>query len=250
MVYLERFLELLVDLLSQVPTRKFLRTVLDDMHFLLVCKYYIHSKSDLLGKSELLVRLLSSVESYMFFEFDDQSGQALSSQKMLEDSNARNQRLQQIAYSDFSGVLQDLVFSSVGELNKREALCKHLDNLDDDQLRSLAGKLHILTEKDTLTSTAEVFGSREMVYELFVERFVARPRQLNELNMLSLYPTEDLLWDSNQIPRSEGFSGNEVRLQLPLFETCVLITWLADTHTHNTYIHARCSRFRNSIFSF
>ena len=212
MVYFERFLELLVDLLSQVPTRKFLRTLLDDMHFLLICKYCILRKSDHLGKKEILVRLLSSVESYMFFEFDDQSGQALSSQKMLEDSNARNQRLQQVAYSDFNEVLQDLVFSSVGELNKREVLCKHLDSLDDDQLQSLAEKLHVLTEKDTLTLNAEVFHSREMVYELFVERYVARPRQLNELNMLSLYPTEDLLWDSNQIPRSEGFSGNEVRI--------------------------------------
>jgi len=191
-LYLERFVEFLVDLLSQVPTRKFLRTLLDDMHFLLLC-----GRSSIVTSQEhpLLAKLLTSLDNYMHFELDDQSGKALTWQEMMEESNARVQKLQQIAYSDYSEMLQDLVFSSVGELMKKESLNKHLQYLNDDQLLALAIKLQIVTEKD---ASNEVFRTREDVLELFYEKFVTRPRQLSELSKLPLYPTEELLWDDNQ----------------------------------------------------
>jgi intron-binding protein aquarius len=37
--YIERFTEFLIDLLSQLPTRRFLNTLLDDMHLIIKCNY-------------------------------------------------------------------------------------------------------------------------------------------------------------------------------------------------------------------
>ena len=206
--YIERFLEFLIDLLSQVPTRKFLRTLLDDMHFLFLCKHYL---SELDHKSPLLDKLVSSLEAFLFFEIDDQSGKALTAKEVLEEANERHSLLQQVAFAEFPGALQDLTYSSLGELAKRETLVKHFDQLDDAQLRDLASKMHVLSEKNKRTPALQ---QREAVCELLCERLVVRPRQLKELNRLPLYPTEELLWDSNQLPRSEGFSGNEVQKQI------------------------------------
>jgi len=177
---------------------------LDDMHLLLLC-----GRSAIVTSQEhpLLSKLLINLDNYMHFELDDQSGKALTWQEMMEESNARVQKLQQIAYSDYSEMLQDLVFSSVGELMKKDSLSKHLQYLTDDQLLAMAIKLQIVTDKD---ASNDVFSTREEIFELFYEKFVTRPRQLSELSKLPLYPTEELLWDNNQLPRSESYSGNEV----------------------------------------
>ena len=216
--YLERFAELLIDLLSQLPTRRFLKVLLEDSHFVIVCR-----RSPVLARLEgdLFSKLLSSIDTYLHFEVDDLTGQALTPQDMMERSNAKIHALQQVAYSDFPEALRDLVFCSVGELSKKQYLLRHIQLLDLPQLIKLAQKLGVLSDQD-LTIAADASAVRNSVlnledeavlWELLVEHLMPRPSHLDELNLMPLYPTESLLWDYNTLPLSH-YSGNEV-LALP-----------------------------------
>jgi len=217
--YVERFAELLIDLLSQLPTRRFLKVLLDDLHFVIICR-----RSPVLARLEgdLFPKLLASIDAYLRFEVDDHSGQALSPQERQERANAKIHSLQQIAYADFPEVLRDLVFCSVGELSKKQYLLRHIQLLDQQQLVKLALQLGVVTDKD-LAISADASAVRnavlnledeQVLWELLTDDLIPRARALDELNLMPLYPTETLLWDLNQLPLSSHYSGNEV-LALP-----------------------------------
>jgi intron-binding protein aquarius len=58
------------------------------------------------------------------------------------------------------------------------------------------------------------FRDPEFVRELICEALVARDNQLEELSMMSLFPSEELLWDETQLPLSNTYTGEQV-LSLP-----------------------------------
>lgn len=69
--FCERFVEFLVDLLSQLPTRRFLRTLLEDRALVVRCKM-----SPLFQKEQgnLFAQLVDLFEYYMGFNVDDHTG--------------------------------------------------------------------------------------------------------------------------------------------------------------------------------
>ena len=218
--YLERFAELLIDLLSQLPTRRFLKVLLEDWHFVMICR--CSSVMSRLG-SDLFNKLLISIDQYIHFEVDDQTGKALTSQNMLELNNAKIHMLQQIAYTDFPIVLKDLIFCSVGELSKKQHLLRHLQLLDQPQLIQLGQKLSIITDRDmkissegqsSLRNSLLNLENEEILWELLTDYLIPRSSHIEDLNMMSLYPNETLLWDFNQLPLNSNHFGNEV-LALP-----------------------------------
>lgn len=217
---MERFAELIIDLLSQLPTRRFLRVLLDDMHFLLICR-----RSPRLAQlgSDLFDKLVESIDHYLHFEVDDHTGKALTPQDMLERNNAKIHQLQQLAYAHFPEVLKDLVFCSVGELSKKAQLLRHLQLLDQPQLMQLGKKLGVITDRDEALSALGAdsprnavvdLQSEEVLWELLTEYLVPRASHLDDLNMMPLYPTESLLWDADKLPLNSNHFGNEV-LALP-----------------------------------
>ena len=149
----------------------------------------------------------------MHFEVDDHTRRALTVQETNDLSNAKIHQLQQVAYTHFNDDLKDLVFCSVGELSKRESLMNSIQVLDSDQLIDLAMKLSILTEKD-LSAHSPLEITDEFVIDLLMDSLLPRTRQIDELNMIPLYPTETLLWDTHQLPLSSRYSNNAV-LSLP-----------------------------------
>jgi len=117
--YLERFCEFIIDMLSQLPTRRFLHALLIDIHFLERCEQsnaFASKLSD--GSNGLLKQLLSMIAHYIYFEIDNFSGKSLQANELLNDSASRLNRLQQVAFSAYSEQLRDLIFSSTGELAK------------------------------------------------------------------------------------------------------------------------------------
>jgi intron-binding protein aquarius len=211
---IERCLELLIDLLSQVTTRRFLKVLIDDMHLPLILKSWLASSSAISSSDkELLEQLVAILDHYMHFEVDDHTRRALTVQETNDLSNAKIHQLQQVAYTHFNDDLKDLVFCSVGELSKRESLMNSIQVLDSDQLIDLAMKLSILTEKD-LSADSPLEITDEFVIDLLMDSLLPRTRQIDELNMIPLYPTETLLWDTHQLPLSSRYSNNAV-LSLP-----------------------------------
>eukprot|EP01038_Epipyxis_sp_PR26KG_P005853 gene5853-8076_t len=206
--FIERFLELIIDLLSQLPTRRFLKVLLEDIHFIPHLK-----SSDItqIVEGSLIIKLLDIVDVYMNFEVDDLTGRALNKKEMMEIQNEKIYLLQKIAHNDYPLKLQDMVFSSMGEVGKREFLVKSFESLTKDELFDVAKKMHILTEHDF---DQNINLDSEFALNLIIDYIVPRPSKVDEINMLPLFPTEELLWDENQLPLSSTFNGNQV-LALP-----------------------------------
>jgi len=106
---LERSAELLVDLLSQLATRRFLNALLDDMHVAVRCRRALTAAAAAAatvsapGAGEpplrLLGQLLSLLVALMRFDVDDQTGAPLTAQDVEERLHARVHKLQTIAFT-------------------------------------------------------------------------------------------------------------------------------------------------------
>ena len=67
--YVKRLYELLIDLLSQIPTRKFLRVFLEDSHLILISRKFLTiSKFSSRADYDLIVKLLTTLDNYIHFE--------------------------------------------------------------------------------------------------------------------------------------------------------------------------------------
>jgi intron-binding protein aquarius len=74
--FLERSVELWTDLMSQLPTRRFLRLVMLDNHVLVKCKASALYSSDH-ASHRLFRQLVDAFEHFLTFAVDDQSGLSL-----------------------------------------------------------------------------------------------------------------------------------------------------------------------------
>ncbi|CAG8535056.1 9532_t:CDS:2, partial [Ambispora leptoticha] len=78
--YCERFLEFLIDLEAQLPTRRFFNTLLDDLQIVVLCRLapIVRRKEG----SELFLQLLETLKFYAGFEINDFDGSALADDEM------------------------------------------------------------------------------------------------------------------------------------------------------------------------
>ena len=231
--YLERFSEFVVDLLSQIPTRRFLNTLLDDMHLLVRCR---RSAVFTQMHGKLFSQLVGMIDSCMHFEVHDQTGRALAPQDMMRIQNDRIHKLQTLAFAQHPTILKDLVFSSTGELAKADTLRKHFELLTTVQLTDIAVKLARISKSDldvfkgpgadsestdlvtvsaktsvTLLSPVEFLEDspqRSFIMDVLIDSLSSRRSQLEALNRLSLYPSEELLWDQYQVPIGNTYSSD------------------------------------------
>ena len=209
-LYVERFLEFLIDLVSQLPTRRFLSVLLDDMHLIVRLR-----RTALFASSEthavLFRQLVNLLDDFLHFEVEDQTGRALSAEDVSGMANARLHALQRVAYAHYGQDMQDLIFSSTGELGREENLRKHFSLLNPEQLLDIAQRLgHISSSK----LAKEPPPSVDFVTDVLLYRLSTRRSQLEALSHTSLYPTEKLLWDPNSVPLGKHYNGKQV-LALP-----------------------------------
>ena len=98
MLYCERFVEFLIDLLSQVPTRRYINALLQDLHLLpAVILSPAYNDED----NAVLRDLCSLLSHYMFFSIDDQTGVQHSSTEAYDQHCTKLARLQRNALEHF-----------------------------------------------------------------------------------------------------------------------------------------------------
>ena len=246
--YLERFLELLIDLEALLPTRRFFNTLLEDCNLLIYC--YL---SDLVKKSEktiqytsnvlasasvdeqielneqetdssnarLFCQLLKTLKFYTTFEIDDQTGEAKTEAEVQELHYEKLKTLQKGVFKYFRDDLQIFALTNIATIDKRECLLKHLGDLSADRLYELAEYLHLVPKKlpEDAADSQELNANLTQVYtvelllEIIISHMERRSSQIDELNSLPLYPTEEIIWDENVVP--SGFSHYDTCLSLP-----------------------------------
>eukprot|EP00440_Ansanella_granifera_P045495 gb/GFBE01049290.1/.p1 GENE.gb/GFBE01049290.1/~~gb/GFBE01049290.1/.p1 ORF type:complete len:1354 (+),score=420.79 gb/GFBE01049290.1/:1-4062(+) len=249
--YLERCLELMIDLLDQLPTRRFFRPLLVDKHIVVRCR---GSKVAKLPQARLINQLLGILRYYENFEIDDTTGKPLSRREVTDLHYEKLQLLQRVCFSEFPDHqgLKQLCLTNVANLDTRDALVQHFSPLALDVLKVLCAKVCYLdvskdptlaameqkvkvaieaqekaeAEKEAAegeqkkkkrkkkkVKTEEEVRLCELLVEILVNRLERPVMQQDDVLKMPLYPTEELVWDPNLVPE-EHYSG-DYSLALP-----------------------------------
>lgn len=252
MSFLERAVELLIDLLDQLPTRRFFRPLLVDKHFVVRCR---GSRVAQLPQARLFNQLLGILKYYENFEIDDTTGAPLSRREVTDLHYEKLQVLQKVCFQEFPGNegLRALSLMNVAALDTREAMTQQFGPLPLDVLKVLCAKVCYLDvskdptlavmEKAVVAAqeeaerleaekaqnaaeagqpkkkrkkkvrTDEETRLRELLTEILVSRLQRPVMQQDDIEKMPLYPTEDLVWDPNLVPE-ENYTG-DYSLALP-----------------------------------
>uniref|UniRef100_A0A7S3R311 Intron-binding protein aquarius n=1 Tax=Dunaliella tertiolecta TaxID=3047 RepID=A0A7S3R311_DUNTE len=204
LLHCERLLELLVDLLSQLPTRRFVRTLLDDRAILVKAKLaplYRHPSASLYWQ------LVDLFQFYMTFPINDHTGEALTDEDVTQAHYEKVCQLQRLLFKHWPK-LHDLALANCGTVEKREVLRRHLASMShEDLIKLMVKQLRLVSETDPW------IASKPFLQEVMLTTYERRRSQREVINEMPLYPTEGVLWDENQIP-SVNYTG-EGCLALP-----------------------------------
>ncbi|TPP40894.1 Intron-binding protein aquarius [Fasciola gigantica] len=240
--YLERCVLLFVDLESMLLTRRLLNVVIDDRHLVVRCQ-----TANLIKRPEgkLFAELVDMLAFYTHFQIDESTGEPLDESAMDHQHCARLSSLQLKAFALLKDKLLSLAVSHPAGIETAQLLRKHLASLTTRELYRLASAFALVPpqrEEDKTTnknddSQAEKIAKlsnengfsqslstlrpaldaklmdKELLIRILIHRFARRESELEQMNEVSLYPTEELIWDENRVP-TEYYSG-EGCLALP-----------------------------------
>ncbi|KAJ2353038.1 hypothetical protein GGH92_000916 [Coemansia sp. RSA 2673] len=212
LAYCTKFIELLVDLESQLATRRYVNLLLVDYQILDLCQVSEWYGNDLLVAKRFR-DMVAMLRGRVYFQVNDVSGLPMTEAEAKDRHYRRVAELQIMAFRVFPKELEALALSSVASLGDSAVLTEHLEALDDSGLRRLAGLVGIRT-RSLLPLTAlgiaqeeGVYG-REFVLDAFVERYRVRPMVADQVREISPYPSESLLF-SEIITETDQFSKQQ-----------------------------------------
>ncbi|KAK5125685.1 hypothetical protein LTR85_011959 [Meristemomyces frigidus] len=201
LLYCERFLELLCDLQSQLPTRRYVNTLLQDLNVLSAIKLSpVYQDGD---DSALLRDMHQLLEHYTYFPIDDHGGKQLGRQQYDEAHNARIARLQNVALKLQPDKLKILVLANYGSLAQRDELLGHLKALDDLELVELCQQLNLRT---AYPERSQVVQDRTFLEEVMASTIEHRLHYTERIRSTPLLPTETTLYHSSLL-HTDSYDG-------------------------------------------
>lgn len=199
-LYCERFMELLCDLQSQLPTRRYVSTLIQDLNTLPAIRLSpLYSDED----CGLLCDMYALLRHYTYFPIDDHSGRQLSRQDYDGVHHARLASLQKAALKRFQDKLKVLVLANYGSLGSREDLESHLATLTDEEITELSGMLDIRT---AYPDKSMIVRDRAFLTEVLIFIHERRPMFQETVRDLTILPTEQTLYETTFL-RNESYNG-------------------------------------------
>ncbi|KAJ1440474.1 P-loop containing nucleoside triphosphate hydrolase [Sesbania bispinosa] len=203
-LYCERFMEFLIDLLSQLPTRRYLRPLVADVAVVAKCHLSVLYRHE---RGKLFAQLVDLLQFYEGFEINDHTGTQLTDHEVLESHYSRLQSFQLLAFKKMDK-LRELSLTNIGSIHKRANLSKKLSVLSPEELRDLVCcELKLVSKEDPWSERVD------FLIEVMVSFFEKQQSQKEAINALPLYPNEQIMWDESVVP-SINYSG-EGCLALP-----------------------------------
>ena len=202
--YSERFIEFVIDLESQLPTRRYFNTLLHATNLIVKCQV-----SELANRPEgkLFAQLLFILNIFAEFEISDSTGKPLTDLEVMKRHYSKVRNLQMIIYKNFEH-LREFSYSSVAIIDKSSKLEHYFKQMTDEEMFQLCEFLHVLPKEDD-----PLHQHKEFLIKLLKSKFQHRRSQLEAINRMPLYPTEKIIWDDNIVP-TEYYSGDKC-LALP-----------------------------------
>ncbi|KAL3662875.1 hypothetical protein V7S43_012277 [Phytophthora oleae] len=206
------FLALLIDLLSQLPTRRFLLTVLRRRHVRTVLRQSALVQHALQWQSakdrQALGKQLSLLDACMSFPIDAHTGTSLSPREHREHHAQHIQALQQCAFQSFrDSKVEELAIAPCGHIADASSFTEMLKAIiaaDRSRLASLAIAVGVLAGQ----AEADVTSDVELV-EFFVEEYSVD--NTNKSDALSssvpVFPTELDIWN-DMLDRKDASTQN------------------------------------------
>ncbi|KAL9643532.1 hypothetical protein ABK040_010146 [Willaertia magna] len=204
-IYCERFLEFLIDLLGQLSTRRFFRIYLENTHLLEKCKL---SKFITSSKAFKLNQLINYLHFYLMFDINDETGEALSITDALGNHAKQLSKLQQVVFQLFPIKLKPLTLSNISKIESRESLDEWLSILDKSELIKLCQELLLIDTNYNNNDNMEEEEEVELLKELIITKYEKRPSLIDRINNTSLYPTEKTIWE--EIATIENISNPNI----------------------------------------
>ncbi|EAS29887.2 DEAD helicase superfamily protein [Coccidioides immitis RS] len=199
--FCERFMELLVDLESQLPTRRYVNTLFKNLNILPILRT---SRLFRNGKNSLLRDFYHLLKHFVGFSIDDQSGEQHSPQDVYDIHCQELARLQRVAIKHFKEKLTLLALANYGSLEKRSELETHLSELNDTELENLCSALGFRT---VYPEQAGVQSNRQLLLEIILSAFERQPSFQDTASELTVFPSEKSLYEPALI-RNEAYDGS------------------------------------------
>ena len=190
---IDLFLQFVIEILGQLPTRRFVRTFLSHQGFVTRCRRAKKTLSD--------SKLLPLVEDLMNFEVDDHDGSAVSDEDMLAQHYEVVQKLQRMVFRDLPK-LQPFALANCKKASDEAFLRTQLSKLDTEELR-----IFVTETCCFLDPSSDLAEERECLEQVVVDCLRRPTPRAKYLEMLPMYPTEDVLFDEEAIPESSQWSG-------------------------------------------
>jgi len=201
-LYCQRFLEFISDLLSQLPTRRYVNALFKDLHVLPILKLSALHNDEHHGLVRDQYTLLSH---YMYFPVDDQTGAQFNLTETNDRHCAELARLQRAALRYFKDKLTVLALSNYGAIDKRAELASLLAPLTDEELTQLARVLHLRTE---YPESVAIVIDRAVLLEVLLSTFEKRATFQESARRMSVVPTEEDLYAAS-ILRADEYDGSQ-----------------------------------------
>ncbi|KAF2133417.1 P-loop containing nucleoside triphosphate hydrolase protein [Dothidotthia symphoricarpi CBS 119687] len=201
LAYCERFIELLTDLQSQLPTRRYVSTLLQDLNMLPAIRLSPMYTDEDNGLFRDLFDLLSH---FTYFPIEDQTGKQLSKLEYDQQHYDVLAKLQRTGYAAFQEKLQLMALANYGSIGNREELDSHLRVLSDDELVELCSLMGLRTEYPASTFLVR---DRAFYMETLVSLVEQRPTFKDVVRDMPVFPTEKVLYETTFL-RNESYDGS------------------------------------------
>ncbi|KAL8912743.1 MAG: hypothetical protein Q9171_002282 [Xanthocarpia ochracea] len=201
-VYCERFLEFLTDLESQLPTRRYVTTLVKDLNLLALIRLSPTFNGE---ENGLFCDLFVLLRQFVNFPVDDNTGIQYTQVQSYEEHCARLARLQRASLKNFKEKLTILALSNYAAIEKRTELEAHLGSLSDKELADLSGLLGFRTK---YPPSAKVEVGRDLLMEILLSSHERRRTFRESVRDLSILPTEAALYEPTLL-RNEHYDGSK-----------------------------------------
>jgi len=229
-IFYEKFIELIIDLITQISTRKFILPLLKEKHFIERIKitrfYLLNAENTLANLSEaeaeakiaqqsqkekqtklsnyysfkLFTKMVDNLKSFIDFEFDENSHENLNYEKLIMIHYEEINKMQALAYELFPNKISKFYLKCISHIDNRENLEVLLDNLTDNEIIEFLFKLNLLNENYLINDINFYLKNKKLLKEIFVNKYERKTLLLETLMETPLYPNEQLLFDNDLIP--------------------------------------------------
>lgn len=198
--YCERLMELLCDLQSQLPTRRYVNTLLQDVNLLPAI-----ALSPLYQNEQRIRDMYQLLVHYTHFPVEDHTGRQLTRQEYQEVQNTNISRLQKAGLKQQPEKLKILILTNFGALGQRKELEGHLAELSDAELLQLCAEFGLRTSE--YPEKTLLVRDRTFIMETLVAAVEHKPYYTERMRSLRILPTEDILYDHAMTRTEEHLVG-------------------------------------------